>query len=363
MLYDSGFDKTIDSQIKNIAATGATHVSIATPYDEEFYPILFRWVSAARKYKLKVWFRGNLSGWEEWFGYPRIGRQEHIEKTAMFIKTHPGIFKDGDIFSSCPECENGGPGDPRTNNDIEGFRNFLIEEHNAVKSSFKYIKKDVITNYFSMNGDVAIQVMDKKTTKALGGIVTVDHYVKTPEILLSDIKVFAKSSGGKIVLGEFGAPIPDIHEEMTAEEKARWISQALSGMEKTGEVAGVNYWLNVGGTTGIWSVNNEANPAVKEITKYYKPDVYYGLVIDELGKAVSNPVVTVGSKKITGGSDGYFEFSYVGDIPAITISAPDFKSRYFKPAVKNAQTNVILVKIDKNILYQTKALLNKTVGK
>src|SRR3989344_6298983 len=69
-LNSSSFDEVIDKQVSEISATGATHIAIGTPYDDEFLPFLKRWVVAARKYNLKVWFRGNLSGWEEWFGYP-----------------------------------------------------------------------------------------------------------------------------------------------------------------------------------------------------------------------------------------------------------------------------------------------------
>ena len=69
-----------------------------------------------RKHGLSVWFRGNFSGWEEWFGYPKIKAYEHINKTRNFIINNPELFADGDIFTSCPECENGGPGDPRDTN-------------------------------------------------------------------------------------------------------------------------------------------------------------------------------------------------------------------------------------------------------
>ena len=113
-LKDVKFDEVIDAQIKNIAATGATHVSLGTPYDEEFLPFLKRWVAAARKYGLKVWFRGNWSGWENWFDYPKFkDGKVHSEKTKKFILENSNLFEDGDVFTACPECENGGPGDPR----------------------------------------------------------------------------------------------------------------------------------------------------------------------------------------------------------------------------------------------------------
>lgn len=61
-LHDDSYDAVIDREVRSIADIGATHVAIATPYDEEFVPYLKRWVSAARKYHLAVWFRGNFSG-------------------------------------------------------------------------------------------------------------------------------------------------------------------------------------------------------------------------------------------------------------------------------------------------------------
>ena len=62
-----------------------------------------------------------------------------------------------------------------------------------------------------MNGDVAKLVMDKQTTASMDGIVVIDHYVATPEQLALDIRRIAEGSGGNVVLGEFGVPIPNIH--------------------------------------------------------------------------------------------------------------------------------------------------------
>jgi hypothetical protein len=207
-LNDPSFDRVINQQIKQIAGTGATHVGIATPYDEEFYPILKRWVDSARLYNLKVWFRGNWSGWEGWFEYPKITREEHIKKTQDFIKKHQDIFVDGDVFSPCPECENGGPGDPRRTGDVEGHRKFIVTEYKATKDAFRRINKNVASNFNSMNGDVARVIMDKKTTKAMDGIVTIDHYVGTPKKLVSDIGQISRSSGGKNSVGRIWGTNP-----------------------------------------------------------------------------------------------------------------------------------------------------------
>ncbi len=269
-LNDPLFDKVINDQVKAIAQTGATHIAIATPYDEEFYPILEEWVKAARKNNLKVWFRGNFSGWEGWFEYPKMTRTEHKKLTEVFIMKHKDIFEDGDIFTACPECENGGPGDPRKTGDVAGHRNFLISEYIITKYSFEKINKRVASNYNSMNGDVAKLVMDKKTTAAMDGIVTIDHYVATPEKMEVDIKALANSSGGKIVLGEFGAPIPDINGKMTEEEQADYISKLLTRLKAMPEVIGVSYWTNIGSSTSLWNSDNSPRIGVSVLTSFYK---------------------------------------------------------------------------------------------
>lgn len=268
-INDRSFDSVIDRQVKEIASTGATHIAIATPYDKEFYPYLSRWVKTARKYSLKVWFRGNFSGWEGWFDYPKITRGEHLTLTKAFILQNKDLFEDGDAFTACPECENGGPGDPRVNGDVAGHRNFLIEEYNAENNAFKSIGKKVTTSLNSMNMDVAKLIMDKNTTKKLGGIVTVDHYVKTPEQFKKDINFIKAQSGGNVVIGEFGAPIPDITGDMTEKEQNSWILSVLNNLALDQGVVGVNYWVGEGGSTQLWN-NGTARMAVTSISKFYK---------------------------------------------------------------------------------------------
>lgn len=266
---DPTFDKTIDTQVRDIAQTGANYIALGTPYDNEFIPYLKRWVGSARRNHLKVWFRGNLSGWEGWFDYPKIDRQTHLQNIRDFILQNSDLFTDGDIFTSCSECENGGSGDPRKTGDMAGFRNFLIEEYDSNKEAFSKINKKVETGYFSMNYDVAKLIMNPETTNALGGIVAIDHYVASSEQLVTDVKKIAESSKGKVILGEFGAPIPDLNGNMTEAEQADWINRALANLSNTSEVIGVNYWVNVGGSTQIWDQNGNPKKAVEVIKKYY----------------------------------------------------------------------------------------------
>lgn len=263
------FDLVIEQQVASIAATGASHIAIATPYDEEFTSFLTRWVKTARKYKLKVWFRGNFSGWEKWFNHERITRTQHLDLTTQFILANPTLFEDGDIFTPCPECENGGPGDPRKTRDITGHRQFLIDSTRVANSAFAKIGKKVKVGYHSMNYDVAMAVMDKETTAAVGGIVAIDHYVRTGEKMIRDIEKLKQQSGGSIFLGEIGNPIPDIHGQQSEDEQAEWLRQTLDLLMINKSIVGLNYWVNVGGSTALWDKTGTPRRAVTILSSYY----------------------------------------------------------------------------------------------
>ncbi len=263
------FNTVIDKQISDIAATGVTHVAIGTPYDSEFVPFLKKWVDSARKNNLKVWFRGNFSGWEGWFGYQKIDRNTHKKLLEEFILKNPDLFREGDIFTSCPECENGGPGDPRYNRDIIGHRQFLIEEYDISGRAFDRINRLVKPGFYSMNYDVANLIMDKDTTKALGGLVVIDHYVKDPKKVAVDARIIAQKSEGKVVLGEFGAPIPDLHGNMSEQVQSDWIKEAMEEILKTPEVLGINYWTNVGGSAKLWEDNGKKRQSVDTLSTYF----------------------------------------------------------------------------------------------
>ena len=324
-LKDPAFDIQIYQQVKGIAATGATHISIATPYDEEFLPILKRWVNAARSNNLHVWFRGNFSGWEEWFGYKKISRDDHKKMTQQFIESNADLFQDGDIFTACPECENGGPGDPRRTGDIKGYREFLIEEHKIMEDSFKKIGKNVIINYNSSNGDVARLVMDKETTKALGGIVAIDHYVASGDKTSFDITEIAKESGGKVVLSEFGAPIPDIHGDMSESDQAEWIEKTMKILAANKDLVGMSYWVDKGGSTRLWNDDGSARKAVRSITEAYSPKNASGRVQNAYGADISGAKVEILSYTTTTDKNGSFIIPYMDGKEAVHVTADNYK--------------------------------------
>src|SRR3989344_2398128 len=142
-----------------------------------------------------------------------------IDTQMNFITCHSNLFGDGGVFTPCPECENGGPGDPRQTGDRKGYNSFLVDEYKTATDSFNSIHKSV-TLYTSMNGDIARDIIDEKTAKALGGVILIDHYVNSAKKFSNDITTIGKKLNAKIGLGEFGGPILDLNGSMNQTEQA-----------------------------------------------------------------------------------------------------------------------------------------------
>ena len=364
-LFDESFDKEIDEQVLNISKVGATHIAIATPYDKEFLPFLKRWIKSARKNNLNVWFRGNWSGWEGWFGYSKkLTRKKHIEKTVSFIINNPDLFRDGDVFSPCPECENGYIGDPRQTKRVNEFRKFVIDEYNASKKAFSKINKNVIIS-FPFNGDVAKLVMDKKTTDALGGYVTIDHYVKSTDKTVLDIRNLAKKSGGNIILGEFGAPIPGIHGGFSEKEQAKWVGDLMQKLSQTKGLSGVNYWVNIGGSTSIWNKNGTDRKAVSILKNAFNPYVVYGQVVDEFGRPVKNAKIVFQNKNVNSDETGCFATKFISDNDVEifgSVFANGFQEKNLILSEKITQKNIKLIKKDKDWKFIFKLWLKNKIN-
>ena len=89
------------------------------------------------------------------------------------------------------------------------------------------------------------------------------------QILIEDIRNLAKSSGGKVILGEFGVPVPDVNGDMSEEEQASWLEAAFEGFKQVRDLIGVNYWVSFGGSTALWRANGQPKQAVDVIKRYY----------------------------------------------------------------------------------------------
>lgn len=352
MISDPASQKVIDEQVKNISELGATHVAVGTPYDPEFIGVLKKWIASARNHDLKVWFRGNMSGWEGWFDYSAITKDKHNEGIVSFILDNPDLFEDGDVFTPCPECENGIIGDPRMTGDVIGYRNFLLSEYKSTTDAFSLINKKVNTGYFSMNGDVARLIMDKETTRLLGGNVVIDHYVRTPEQLARDINELAESSGGKIVLGEFGVPIPDIHGFMSENEQGEWLANALALLVGSVDLTGVNYWTASHGSSALWSDNGQKKAVADVLGSYYKPNILSAKLVNSVDIPIKDAVITAGAKSTVTDDNGNFTIVLSPFTDELVISADTYYDLKINIDELDPSNEIILAKAEEGVVYK-----------
>lgn len=282
-------------------------------------------VKVARKYKLKVWYRGNLSGWEGWFNYEKITPATRIILLTDFIENNEDLFEDGDIFTSRVECENGALGFP-VGSQIPAFREFTINEYKAVKKSFRDIGKDVQANYNSMNGELAKHLMDKNTTAAMDGIVAIDHYVHSQEKLVNDINYLESNSGGRIVLGEVGAPIPDIHGDMTELEQRDWLAKLFVKLDKLDNLDGINYWLSYGGSTPLWDPNGKERLAAEVVRNAFGGNTLRAKLVDRKGVIITDAeVISLGETYLVDTNGAFLPYLYEGQ--TLEISAKGYPEK------------------------------------
>jgi hypothetical protein len=356
--HNADLQQHIDWEMKTIADLGANCVAIDTPYDAEFLPYMQKWVRAARKQHLHIWFRGNFAGWEKWFDYPKMTSTDvFFTKLEAFIVKNPDLFEDGDIFTGAPEGENGGPFDQVEIDEHAAFRAFLIKEYEVEKRAFKKINKNVVFDWHSMNGGLAKRMLDQDTVDKTGKVVAIDHYIKNANEMGAFIDYFHKKYGSKVAIGEFGAPIPDINGSMTEDEQAQFVELLMKELyEHRQQVVGVNYWDLYDGSTAIMNLDKSPRKAAAVIKKYYTPAMISGVVKDTKGNPAENVSIKTPDAKIAVKTDvhGNFSFPIVADSATLLIDNGEHitieKIASIKPSQK-IKKNIIL-KYDELTFFQ-----------
>lgn len=361
-----GFKPMIDKEMSRIAEAGATHAAIATPYDARFIPVLALWVASARAHKLSVWFRGNFSGWEGWFEYASIDRATHERLLKNFLRNNPGLFQDGDVFTPCPECENGTEGDPRQTGDKSGFNDFLIAERAITADEFTRQNKRVAV-YPSMNADIAREIITPATVRAFGGTILIDHYVRTPKQFARDIRAIPEQLNADIGLGEFGAPIPDLNGAMTETQQAVFVDSLFGALyAEHASVPVVNYWTLQGGSTALLNANGTPRAAYVTVQNYFKAFNVHGAVYNSLGEVMRGARVSIDDTDYSTVADGTYQIFVPRQYGTVTIRADGYAPVTLRMPMSTTTTVVrqdaYLEPIAPDWWYRARAALYKMLG-
>lgn len=356
-LNNPGYDEDIKSQLKLIKQTGATYVTIGTPYDDQFLPYLKRWVTLARAEDLKVWFRGNWSNWEGWFDYPKnMTPKQHTDKTKKFITSHPELFEDGDIFDPCPECENSGLWPQNAKN--ADYNKFVINQQKETTDAFKSTGKNVRV-FQSIIGGRAKDVLVKDSFNSLGNIIAIDHYVKSPEVMEEFINYFWQNSGTRSLVSEYGNPIPDLNGPQNDKDQAEFLKKILEVLYRNrSKVAGLNYWVLSEGTTSLINEDGSPRPAFFVLQEYFSPGEIYGNIKNPLNENLKGIPIksTDGASVVFTDENGNFKLSIPPRSIEIEVGGEDYIKQKFSVIIdksgRQVKKDFMIEPLNPGILYR-----------
>lgn len=354
-LANPSFDASIEHEISLIKGLGANYVAIDTPYDDEFLPYLKRWVRIARKHDLKIWYRGNFSRYEGWFGNPKnMSPDELLVETKQFIMGHKELFEDGDIFDPCPECENAGHW-PQPGRDAD-YNSFVKKKHKALQESFEAINKKVIYNWNSIIGGRAKEVLTQSTFDYLDNVVAIDHYVSDPSSYREYVEYFHKHRTNTVI-SEFGAPIPTTHGPFTPQQQAEFIKHTLDILySKKANISGVNYWVLSLGTTALYNPDYSPRPVAQVVKDYYSPAIIRGTVRNTVGDGLENVRVSTkdGLNTVATDKKGFYKIVVPAGDVEIAVIGENYSLKDFMMNMDNSEKttrNVALDPIKPDAIY------------
>lgn len=359
-------DTFIAKEVAMVKSLGANCIALGTPYDEEFVPLLAKWVQAARQHGLLVWFRGNFAGWEGWFGYAKLKNgAEHSAKLADFITKHADLFVEGDILSPAPEAENGILGNPwRSDAAKQQLKDFVWQSSDACQKAVMSIGKKIHCGYFSANGDVARDIYNQTVLQKAGAVTVIDHYVSTSQRMGRDLDAYVAKHNLPIMVGEFGAPIPDINGKMTEAQQAQFVDELFREFythKKT--VIGVNYWVLRGGSTSILNDDGTERQVANVIRNYFMPGQLAGKVVDGIGRPVKNAAVSTGdgmTRTTTGTGGGFLITAPVGGVE-LTATAEGYTSANLRTESVQGGKTTVEIRVDPlkpSLWYKIRAKLH-----
>ncbi|MDO8658361.1 MAG: glycosyl hydrolase, partial [Candidatus Levybacteria bacterium] len=217
----------------------------------------------------------------------------------------------------------------------------------------------------------AKDVLDQKTFNTLDNVVSIDHYVSDPQNMADYVDYFSQKYHTKVLVSEFGAPIPDLNGSMTEKEQADFVNVVFENLyKKSDNVIGVNYYVLSNGTTALLNDNYTPRQAFDIVTNYFTPAVVQGTVINTLGDPVKEVIVKTekGYSKTKTDSQGHYSL-FIPPPRSVTIiaggNAYDTKMQnvFIKTKSKELTYNFTLVPLHPSPWYKIRFLWKQFVNR
>jgi hypothetical protein len=275
------------------AQTAATHGTLEIPMDDArgyvacrpspLDPVTYEetWITALRSHGMHVWFRQQWNSWSGGYGAPKRtyssreaipyetadgvnavldGRdtRSYLSRTYHYILAHPQFYANGDIFTPVGEPQDTGIGAAPCLCQFPSFaamNRFLRDSITLDRYAFSQLGVSLLVG---LDGTSCDYPDLEPATVAVMGIVGVDCYVPTPELMARDLAFVHNTYRAPIILSEWGAIYNDGQQPATAKAIASMMDTLLDAPY----LRGIDYWQSYGGLAG----DNVVDPTTLRIS-------------------------------------------------------------------------------------------------
>jgi hypothetical protein len=158
-----------------------------------------------------------------------------------------------------------------------------------------------------------------------------------------------------------GAPIPDIHGQMTEEEQAAWLSEAFTKLFNIPELIGINYWVNVGGSTALWDGDGIPRKGVDVLRNFYKQQIIKGKITNENDLPITNATISMNDKMFSPTKNGIFFVPFLSTSQTVEISAPGYGKKVVTFENNEKIQTVVLKNNDKTTKVIKKSWITRLI--
>ncbi|EKD57506.1 MAG: hypothetical protein ACD_57C00260G0001, partial [uncultured bacterium] len=141
-----------------------------------------------------------------------------------------------------------------------------------------------------------------------------------------------------------------IHGPMTESEQAQWVEESLKKIAGLEAFLGLNYWVNVGGSTAIWKNDGQPKKAVEVLTKYFQPVTIRGTINNAFRNPIKNAKVTYGIKEVFTDDYGNFILPILETGKTLKVSVPGYRELNYPVESSDTELSLVMEKEQQNVL-------------
>ncbi|MGH7203916.1 MAG: hypothetical protein ACREHC_05730, partial [Candidatus Levyibacteriota bacterium] len=166
-------------------------------------------------------------------------------------------------------------------------------------------------------------------------------YVRDPADMTAYIQNLKNKFGSKVMIGEFGAPIPDLNGPMTEDQQADFVDKIFQQLYINRDtVEGMNYWDLTDGSTALLNPDQSPRKVTDVIKKYFDPAIVEGKVMTTHKHPLADILIKTNDDTLTIKTDVNGNYSFPTPLTDIQLEV-EFGDKVASASVSNIEPGKI----------------------